>query len=185
MDAGANLVIGRAGADPSRHRPLARRRGGFTLIELLVAMTIVGIILALGVPSMTNFLASRAAVANAEELAEALRFARSEAVKRGQQVTICSADTSKTELECSGEDSWLTGWIVKFGDKTLRVQNVVRAMASLDGSTDSVTFEATGIASSGGAKFVFKPNGDTSGDQTRTVGVNLQGQVSITKGETQ
>lgn len=161
----------------------ARGRRGFTLVEMLVTVAVIGIIMAVGVPSMTSFLASRAAVANAEELAEALRFARSEAVKRGTQITVCSSDTSKTEPTCSNSKSWMSGWIVDMSGKTLRVQNIVRAMKSLDGGTEAVTFESNGIASSGATNFVFKPVGEDRDDSIRTVSLNIQGQVSITKGE--
>jgi type IV fimbrial biogenesis protein FimT len=162
---------------------MARGRRGFTLVEMVVTVAVIGIILAIGVPSMTGFLASRAAVANAEELAEALRFARSEAVKRGTQVTICSSDTSKSEPTCSNSKSWMSGWIVDMGGKTLRVQNIVRSMKSLDAETDTVTFESNGIASSGATSFVFKPIGEARDESVRTVSLNIQGQVSITKGE--
>lgn len=161
----------------------ARSRRGFTLVEMLVAMAIVGIILAVGVPSMTGFLASRAAISNAEELAEALRFARSEALKRGTQVTVCSSDTSKAEPTCSKSTSWMSGWIVDMGGKTLRVQNIVRAMKSLEGGVDTVTFESNGIVSSGATNFVFKPIGEDRDESIRTVTLNIQGQVSISKGE--
>ena len=53
---------------------------GFTLVELLVTVAIAAVLMAVGVPAMTSFLSDQAAAANADEFAEALRFACSEAV---------------------------------------------------------------------------------------------------------
>ena len=62
---------------------------GFTLIELLVTITIACVLLAVVGPAMDDVLTERAVVSQASELAEALRCARSEAMKRGAPVTVC------------------------------------------------------------------------------------------------
>jgi type IV fimbrial biogenesis protein FimT len=62
---------------------LARRRaGGFTLIEIMVALTILSILLAIGIPSMREWLTSSRATAASEFYAEGMRMARAEALKR-------------------------------------------------------------------------------------------------------
>ena len=77
------------------------RTKGFTVLELLVTLAILGILSVLAVPSLIDTL-SRMSVNSA------LSLARSEAVKRVQDVSICpTLDGS----DCvSG--SWASGWVV-------------------------------------------------------------------------
>jgi type IV fimbrial biogenesis protein FimT len=91
------------------HRPAGRRRriAGFTLLELLTALTVAGIVLAVGVPSYQNIVRNNRAAANANELVAALTIARSEAVRRGDRVSICRSTDGAT---CGAD--WADGWIV-------------------------------------------------------------------------
>ena len=54
---------------------------GFTLVELLVTVTILAILLAVGVPNLTQMLQDKAAASTAEALASDIRLARTEAIK--------------------------------------------------------------------------------------------------------
>ena len=54
---------------------------GFTLIELMVALVIAAILLIIGIPSLSQWLAAERLDRSTGELASAYRFARSEAVK--------------------------------------------------------------------------------------------------------
>jgi type IV fimbrial biogenesis protein FimT len=163
-----------------------RLAGGFTLVELLVTMAIAGVLLAIGVPSMMQFLADRAAAANADEFAQALRFARTEAMKRGRSVYVCptrNPEAAQPTCSDSAED-WMSGWLVASADsdKILRVQNALRSMESIATQQAKVTFAATGIATAGTGDFVFTPSGSSDGKQVRTVNVNNQGRVKVTQG---
>lgn len=159
---------------------------GFTLVELLVTMAIAGILLAIGVPSMTQFLSDRAAAANAEEFAEAVRFARSEAMKRGRSVYICaSSNPEAADAACSDEaNGWTSGWLVADvdSDKVFRVQNALRVMDSVDTESSKITFAATGIVREGDGDYVFTPSGKADSTNVRTVNVNRQGRVKVTRG---
>ncbi|MDH4051666.1 MAG: GspH/FimT family pseudopilin [Rubrivivax sp.] len=63
---------------------VARRARGLTLIELLVVIGVAGVLLALGAPSLRDFiLVQRLKSVNAQLVTD-LAFARSEAVARGQ-----------------------------------------------------------------------------------------------------
>ena len=67
-----------------RHASTPRRRG-FTLLELAIVLAVLGILLAMGVPSYANFLARQQLRAVGEQLAMELRHAR-EASVRGQSL---------------------------------------------------------------------------------------------------
>lgn len=57
-----------------------RARRGFTMIELFVGVAIVAIILALGVPSLRNWLVAQRVASVATELVTDMRYARAEAI---------------------------------------------------------------------------------------------------------
>jgi type IV fimbrial biogenesis protein FimT len=161
--------------------------GGFTLIELLVTMAIAGILLAIGVPSLQSFLADQAAAASADELAEGIRLARTEATKRGMIVIICaSRNTSDASPSCSdnGDDGWLTGWIIQdTAGNLIRVQNPMRSIATVDsGGKSEIQFVANGMPGTGATAFELTPIGSAATQRIRTVDVSAQGRVKVTKG---
>ncbi|MBT8119350.1 MAG: GspH/FimT family pseudopilin [Gammaproteobacteria bacterium] len=86
-----------------------KKFSGFTLIELMITLFIVGILLAVGVPSMKTFMQSNQLVASTNELISALHVARSEAIKLNARVSICESSDGKT---CDTTGSWKEGWIV-------------------------------------------------------------------------
>lgn len=99
-----------------------RAQSGFTLVELIVTLGLAAVLLGLGVPAFTDFIRNNRMIAVTNELVTALQFARSEAVKRNNNVTMC---ISTDGALCTGGASWEAGWIV-FDDPN--------ANASVDGS---------------------------------------------------
>lgn len=67
---------------------------GFTLIELMVTLTVLAILLALAIPSFAQLLAANRVSTETSELIASLNLARSEAVRRGQAVTLRAVDAS-------------------------------------------------------------------------------------------
>lgn len=90
-----------------RHRKIAAQ-SGFTLTELLTALTVMGVLMAVAVPGMQSVVANNRRVTMTNEMAYAMRIARSEAIARNIQVTVCP---STEGLSCDGDD-WGDGWIV-------------------------------------------------------------------------
>ncbi len=95
---------------------------GFTLVELLVVMAISAILIAAAVPSFQSLIASSRASSASGTLVSSLEFARSEAIRRNQNVTVCrtaNANAPENVLSCldtaaagfDGND-WASGWIV-------------------------------------------------------------------------
>ncbi len=62
---------------------------GFTLFDLLVALTVVGILTAVGTPAMTTFLAQQKAFETSQTLAGQMRAARELAVVSGKPTILC------------------------------------------------------------------------------------------------
>jgi type IV fimbrial biogenesis protein FimT len=101
---------------------------GFTLIELLITITIAAIVLGIAIPSFSSTIASNRLTTSANELVTALNFARSEAVKRGMQVTVRNKGAAT---------QWESGWdvFVDFnGNGNLDDTNSIPCETNADGS---------------------------------------------------
>lgn len=69
------------------------RSSGFTLIELMVTIVILGIVLAIAAPDLMRFVNQSRVKGVAENLAQDLVFARTEAVRLGKTVRLNMAST--------------------------------------------------------------------------------------------
>jgi type IV fimbrial biogenesis protein FimT len=83
---------------------LPKRSIGYTLIELMVTITAAGILMSIAVPSYTAVIDNTRLTTYTNELVTALNYARSEAIKRGVQVTV------KRKGDVSAH--WESGWDV-------------------------------------------------------------------------
>jgi len=153
---------------------------GFTLIELLVAISIAAIMMTIAIPSFRDFLLNSRMTSQTNDFVLALASARSEAVKRGVRVSVCSRATNAT---CAVSTTWDNGWLVfvdndgggtvNGADAILQVRepleggNTFRAVA-----LNNVTFRSTGYPT---ATDTFTLS--DSGGNTRTIRVCPQGLV--------
>lgn len=93
---------------------------GFTLIELLVILTISAILVAMAVPSFQALIQSNRISGAANSMLSSMDLARSEAIRRGNNVTVCrSTNADAPGAACSNAaaggfngDDWAAGWIV-------------------------------------------------------------------------
>lgn len=109
---------------------------GFTMIELMVAVGIMAILVAIAAPSFTDILASMRMRATAYDLVGDLVLARSEALKRGTDVTITPAATG-----------WTGGWTVTSavaGADPVSKRNAVGSGVVFTSSTNTVVFDKNG-----------------------------------------
>lgn len=67
---------------------MRQRSKGFTLVELLVTVSLVGILLAIAIPSFSSVIQNSKADTDVGDLQRALNFARLEAINRGVNVQI-------------------------------------------------------------------------------------------------
>ena len=192
-------------ADPAssarRGRPAAfAPTRGFTLVELMVTLAIAGIVVALGAPSFLRALARHAIAAQAEELQDAVRVGRNEAMKRSGPVVLCRTEASSNS-QCAGSGgSWQT-WLLfadvdrngsfNAGDALLRQHLDPSNRMTVVSTAASIRFEATGIAHSdaGAVTFMLSPAGASSepggSDRAlqRQVCVNPRGDVAVIAGD--
>jgi type IV fimbrial biogenesis protein FimT len=90
-------------------QPMKHRAQGMTLLELMLGLTVLGILMAIAVPSFRTYTGNARTTAATNDLVTAMAVARSEALRRSSLVRVCaSADLA----DCSGTNDWSTGWIV-------------------------------------------------------------------------
>ena len=138
-------------------RPLPRRRG-YTLTEVLVVVAITGILAAFAVPSFNQFSQKTLVEKQVSSLNSAIRLTRSEAVKRGQRVTLCpSLDPESVAPQCAGAGAdWSRGWVI-FTDEGAVLddvdagETVIYVQPEFRGSG--------GITKNGAATISFQPSG--------------------------
>jgi type IV fimbrial biogenesis protein FimT len=102
---------------------MLRTGRGFTLPELLVVVTVMGVLLAIGIPSFTSFIRSQRIKTASFDVFSTLVFARSEAITRNTTVTITPTG-----------GSWSNGWKVTYVDASSTTQ-LLRTQDSLPSIT--------------------------------------------------
>lgn len=81
---------------------------GFTLIEIMIALAVLSILGTLAVPGFSNLLQDSARTSAVNSFIHTVFLARSEAIKRGQVVSICK---STDGANCNAAAEWNGGWI--------------------------------------------------------------------------
>lgn len=141
-------------------KSLPRLCAGLTLIELLTSLAIGATVLTLSSP-MVNLVRENRATSINYEFIGALNFARSEAIKRGNRVTVCRS-LSGTQCDrvpdVNGQKDWSVGWMVfsdlngngKFNstqDEILRVRRALDSGYTLRSNARvRITYKSTGIS---------------------------------------
>jgi type II secretion system protein H len=79
-----SISASRQGAQPGHRIPAPSREGGFTLIELMVAVAVMGVLMAIAIPTVATHMAQQELAGSAQQVMDVLRDARDSAVNEGQ-----------------------------------------------------------------------------------------------------
>jgi type IV fimbrial biogenesis protein FimT len=99
------------------------RISAFTLIELLIGVALLAVLITVGIPGFRDFILDNRMTAEINSLLADLNYARSEAVKRNTQVTVCKRNAQGTA--CNDDGTWEDGWIVLAATRVLRVHDAL------------------------------------------------------------
>ncbi|MFQ5469241.1 MAG: GspH/FimT family pseudopilin [Gammaproteobacteria bacterium] len=149
---------------------------GFTLIELLVTIAVAAIVITVALPSFGDFIRNNRLVTQANTLITSLNIARSEAIKRGMTVNVCS---SNNQISCTSTN-WKDGWIVVTTDATpevLRVYESLSGQSSLTNATTTIGYKGSGFLN--GAASTFQLCDERTAETGRQISVSLTGHPSV------
>jgi len=123
-----------------------------TLVETMVTLAVAAILLTAAVPPMQGFIVRNQMSTEVNTLVGALYLARSEAVKRLQNVVVCPTTDS---VNCAPATDWTPGWMVFSDPNNNGVVDGSDAILQQDVKLPS-RFMATGATSN---CVVFSPTG--------------------------
>lgn len=179
---------------------MLKKQKAFTLVELLVTVSVVGVLLALAVPSFNKQVINSRSVALGEDFLGVINLARYEAVKRAKRVSLCASSDGST---CSG--AWNQGYIMFVDEATSdgatspvlgSTPVIIKVYGkSASGAGIAVTNDATAMTfirytalgtlarisdSSFPTVIVTRVQGCTA-DKARTITISLSGLVSVAR----
>jgi type IV fimbrial biogenesis protein FimT len=174
---------------------------GFTLLELMIVIAIAAVVLTLAIPSFRYVQLTSERSEASTSLYGALVRARSEAIIRNVQTTVCPRSTSTTgsyPLCDSSASSWTHGWIVYLNSvggsgEPLQPTDII-AVGDATDAAFSITVTPTGTSlinftTAGRATFtnftmllmnLCQTGVSSNSFQGRQIEVDLNGRVSLT-----
>ena len=142
---------------------------GFTLIEVVITLTILGILMAIAIPSMAEWMANNRVRTTAQSLLNGMQLAKSEAIRNNQRVRFSLDGTGGAWMVrrsiggCNFDDAVAATLLEA---STTTSQNVGASVEALSDQGDAAT------------NIIFGPNGFQTCDiaaQLRTLTVTVAG----------
>jgi len=157
------------------------RHEGFTLLEVLTSLAVASILLTAAVPAMQDFIIRNRMSTEVNTFVASLYLARSEAVKRLRNVSLCPV---KSDGDCdSSSQDWEQGWKVYYTDPASGSEVVLQQNPALPsrfriiGNQSGFDYDPTGqlaIPTTAGT-YIFCDTGGIA--QARNVVVSGEGRV--------
>ncbi len=160
----------------------------------MITIVVASILLSIAVPSFQVLMANNRATTQANALFSAFQMARSEAITRATNATVCPKSTaSTTDTTCGSNTVWANGWHAFTDGGTIGTfdgtDTVLKHWGPLPGTpilttTESyIGFDSNGAKSSAsaGEVTVAMSVSGTAGDASRCVRVAVMGAVRVHK----
>lgn len=160
-------------------------QGGLTLVETMTTLAVASILLTAAIPPMQDFVIRTRMSVEVNNFVASLYLARSEAVKRLRDVSLCPT-TNGTSCDTSSSYDWSKGWMVyadvdnsdsfTAGDEVL--QQNPKIPFKNNGNIKFITFNPRG--SSNGGSFTFLDTRGTA--ETHCVTLSSDGRTYAASG---
>lgn len=149
---------------------IAARQRGVSLLELVIVLAIAAILMSVAMPSFQNAMLNAKGNSVTSSLIGSLQYARSEAIKQSDRVSVCARATDTTC--CVNCTDWADGWLV-FTDSGPNVgvvdaaedEQVLRVVQELPEGSDVMTLAKTTTGAGAGIArpFIrFSPRGESN-----------------------
>jgi type IV fimbrial biogenesis protein FimT len=143
--------------------PMPGRSAGFSLVELMITLAVLALLLMIGLPNLSAWLANTQIRTAAEAMQAGLQLARAEALRRNANVRFQLVDslTAACALSSSGAN-----WVVSLADATgacnidpsdAVAPQIIQKRSGAEGSPNAV------ITATGGSAVVFSGLGRVTG----------------------
>jgi type IV fimbrial biogenesis protein FimT len=157
------------------------RHEGFTLLEVLTSLAVASILLTAAVPAMQDFIIRNRMSTEVNTFVASLYLARSEAVKRLRDVSLCPVE-SDGDCDSTSQD-WEQGWKVYYIDPATSSEVVLQQTPALPsrfriiGNRSGFGYDPTGQLAGAGMNgtYLFCDTGGIA--QARKVIVSNEGRV--------
>lgn len=174
---------------------MTKRLAGFSLIELMVVLAIIAALMKLAAPSFKSFLASSRQTASAQNLFDAMRYAKSQAAQLNHEVRLCplndmtgacgiSTDWASTGFKVvDGIDTSIAPYRVWATPSSYSATGTLASMqAVVFNANGSVVFQNGSSYSSSSQYLRYCDPSASAGSVARVVLVNGSGMLSMALG---
>lgn len=166
--------------------PMSAPAAGFSLLELMVVLGLTLTLATLALPSWRGLMVRWALESEAQTLLDDLRYARTQAIVRGQAVSICPTVDG---VVCADQADWGRGWMIFLDAEANRVSGPGKSVlrrhqpsASVQAITSNanasrvggLTYQPTGAARGAGQSLRL-----VAGSALRLVCISMQGRASL------
>lgn len=150
---------------------------GFSLIEMLIAMTVLGIVSSIAYPLFQSSIISNRLLAQTNQVMASFSYARAEAMRRGDFVSVCATSDGAT---CDAANDVSKGLIIFNNPSQSGLAANSQIIRVYDKWTNNdkgkitatgyITFNAAGSSTSASSILVCKPGSDSFTLQVSSIG---------------
>lgn len=159
---------------------------GFTLVELMVTLAVAAILIAMATPSFRELMMNNRLTVTTNDFVGAANLARSEAIKRGLNASVCISNDGAT---CSAGTQWNVGWIVWFdannsgtpdaGEIVRVAEGFANTNVGLTGTQARFTYNSAGVIATPLDTLDVCDN--RTGETGRRINFSQTGRIEVTR----